>query len=398
MAKILVVWEMGGNLGHIGNLLPVALGLRELGHEVVFCLQKSEYASHLISTHGFLALPAPVLPPLPPNGHPLHSYADILLQIGFGKPESLLQTVKQWRSLFQQQMPDLLLLNAAPTAALAAIGCSFKTILYGNGFDLPPPTSPLPPTRSWVNTPLPQLHLIETRLQDAINWVLAHLKQPVLPTLVDFMQVHERMLITVRELDHYPQRQKEKYWGAWIATGEGQKFSWRNGRKYRVFAYLRAAIIPIEKAIGQMDDRQCEYAIIAPDLDDAQCRRWSNDYLQVLNQPIRLQDAMDDCHLAICHSGMGMMTSFLLHGIPLLMLPNQLEQFIISRNVAQQGVGMMLNPQDTRLPMANAIKQLLAQPQYRHNAKAFAKKYPQQTTSLWMSAILAHLCAAIEKK
>ena len=33
---ILIVWEHGGNLGHLGRLLPIARTLRQQGYTVVF--------------------------------------------------------------------------------------------------------------------------------------------------------------------------------------------------------------------------------------------------------------------------------------------------------------------------------------------------------------------------
>jgi UDP:flavonoid glycosyltransferase YjiC (YdhE family) len=36
--KVLIVWEHGGNLGHLFRLLPIAGALKEVGYEVVFAV------------------------------------------------------------------------------------------------------------------------------------------------------------------------------------------------------------------------------------------------------------------------------------------------------------------------------------------------------------------------
>ena len=39
MARVLMGWELGGGLGHIGGLLPIAEGLAAQGHEPIFVVK-----------------------------------------------------------------------------------------------------------------------------------------------------------------------------------------------------------------------------------------------------------------------------------------------------------------------------------------------------------------------
>ena len=60
MSGILCVWELGAGYGHLGRLLPVALQLRERGHEVVFALRDLTHAEvrRLLGLHTRLEVDA----------------------------------------------------------------------------------------------------------------------------------------------------------------------------------------------------------------------------------------------------------------------------------------------------------------------------------------------------
>ncbi len=63
MARFLLAWELGGNLGHLAHLLPVALSLHELGHEVMFCVRDFADAAPSIAKQKFTVLHAPDMRP-----------------------------------------------------------------------------------------------------------------------------------------------------------------------------------------------------------------------------------------------------------------------------------------------------------------------------------------------
>ena len=61
---------------------------------------------------------------------------------------------------------------------------------------------------------------------------------------------------------------------------------------------------------------------------------------------------MPECALVICHGGAGTTLGALAHGVPLLLLPQGADQYIISERVAASGAGLRLVP-SVPTPFAN---------------------------------------------
>ena len=53
MSRIFIAWELGGGMGHIQRLYPVAKGLRARGHEVVFAVRDLYRSEPWLVAEGF---------------------------------------------------------------------------------------------------------------------------------------------------------------------------------------------------------------------------------------------------------------------------------------------------------------------------------------------------------
>lgn len=60
MSRILLVWQLGGNLGHIMPLRTLGRGLRARGHHMKFAFDDTRGAAQLIA-EGFPFVQAPIL-------------------------------------------------------------------------------------------------------------------------------------------------------------------------------------------------------------------------------------------------------------------------------------------------------------------------------------------------
>jgi UDP:flavonoid glycosyltransferase YjiC (YdhE family) len=146
--KVLLVWELGAQLGHIGTLLPIADALAAQGHEVVFALKDLSHAHTLIGTrYPFLQSPRRVDKIQP--GRRFESFADILLHAGFHNVDILKDLVTAWQALYAQLRPDWVIYNHAPVALFSARGLHFKKTCVGSGFEIPPGDIVFPRFRHW---------------------------------------------------------------------------------------------------------------------------------------------------------------------------------------------------------------------------------------------------------
>ena len=86
MAKVLLAWELGANLGHLGPLSILGRELAARGHEPVFAVRDLRHADQLVGRHGFRYLQAPLWQQPADSNSPPVSYSEILQRVGFLDP------------------------------------------------------------------------------------------------------------------------------------------------------------------------------------------------------------------------------------------------------------------------------------------------------------------------
>ena len=143
MRRVIFAWELGGHLGHLWRLLPVAEALKAREVEVLFAVTDLVSATRLIGGRGFSFVQAPETGPSSVVRPRLLSYADILAQCGFDTPLNLAALVNGWRSLFRVVGADCLLADHAPSAIAAARTSDLPTVVLGTGFEVPPTSTQL---------------------------------------------------------------------------------------------------------------------------------------------------------------------------------------------------------------------------------------------------------------
>jgi UDP:flavonoid glycosyltransferase YjiC (YdhE family) len=82
-----------------------------------------------------------------------------------------------------------------------------------------------------------------------------------------------------------------------------------------------------------------------------------------------------ECDLFIGYAGHGITATMLMAGVPLLLLPTQLERFLLATRVAAIGAGIVVNPDAPPPDYSALIRMMLDVPDYRDKARSFANKY-----------------------
>ena len=240
MSRILLAWQLGGNLGHITPLLALAKGLRKRGHHVTFALEDTRLAADVLTREAFPFVQAPVLrstaPDLPREPA---SCPEILFHCGFADSVRLTAATRAWRALYRHLAPDLIVFDHAPTALLAARGIGIPRVVFGTGFCSPPRVSPMPSIRPWQHIPTERLEASEQRALDTANAALRAIGTRPLDAFHELFDVEENILATLPELDHYGARHDARYWGPIYEADEGDEPRWPEGEGKKVFVYLR---------------------------------------------------------------------------------------------------------------------------------------------------------------
>ena len=375
MSRITFAWELGMSYGHISTLLPFARRLKQHGHQVSLVLRELHNTSRLVG-EGMQVFQAPVwLPRMTGLPEPPLNYSEILLRYGYFDPDGLAGLVMAWRSLFDTLDSDVIVADHAPTALLAARSMGLAAVTLGTGFYKPPRQSPLPNMRPWMNVPLGRLEQSDALVLDNMNTILAGYGKPAMQSVGELFDIDENFLCTFAELDHYARREPATYHGACWNMAMGQEVAWPAGNGKRVFVYLEPQSRDFSGVMDAIAALGLRAIVCAPGLADDVQRKYASPRVIISTKPYRLDRLLPDCDLVIGYGGHGMTAGMLASGIPQLVLPNQLERFLLATRIAVLGAGLAVNPESPVPDYRTVIRTLLETPDYRDNAQAYAKKY-----------------------
>ena len=378
MSRILLTWELGDNLGHVGCFVALAQALLRRGHEPVLCLRDLVKAVSLMRGPGFHLLQAPLWQgegrPEPPL-----NYGDMLRSYGFTDALGLGCMVNAWRNLFTLIAPQLMIFDHAPTALLASSGMRTPRAVIGTGFFTPPRTMPFPPMRWWQPHSLAQLAAGDASVLATANQALERNGLSPLRQLHELFAVDENFLCSYEEFDHYPQRTGPvRYWGASYVASTGCEPDWPIADGPRVFAYLDKKFCELEKTLRILASYPARVLIYSPGIDPKLAARLKSARLTFATEPVDLARLGAQCDVGVCHANHDVASALLLAGIPLLLLPGHLEQYLLAMNIQKLGAGLLVLPEATPKDYADALRRLLTEPAFRQSTHAFSTKYADE--------------------
>jgi UDP:flavonoid glycosyltransferase YjiC (YdhE family) len=389
VARVFFAWELGGDLGHARRVLAVARGLRALGHETAFAFRDlTALGASDASLEGFAApwLAQPALP----NASPLNA-SEILLNRGFGDGQGLAGALRAWRGLFDLWKPDLLVADFAPGALLAARAAGLKRIALGSGFSTPPARDPMPALRSWTAIEDGALRTLDTRLLAGVRDAFARLeKTEAAPaSAAELFRADAELLCTWPEIDPFGPREAD-YVGPQDDAGDSTREAWRGERRPRILAYLKPRDPRFAAVVGAIGAVAGEAIVAAPGLPAPHAQSLSTATVRVHGGPVALAPLLAGADLCVCHSGPGTVAHALAAGVPLALLPQQLEQYLVGRRIVSSGCGVMVAP-DAPAPEFDAwLAQALAQPSLRQAAAASPLAGRKaESAAAWIAARLA---------
>jgi UDP:flavonoid glycosyltransferase YjiC (YdhE family) len=393
---VLFVWEFGGGLGHVMQILPLARALVRRGHRVFVALPRLKgAAARAFEDSGVIPLQAPTgLDQVPnPPFRRTEGFGHILANVWSDGP-ALTAGASAWRNLLLLVRPDVAVFDYGPTAQLASRGMPVRRALIGSGFCCPPDTHPFPPfSRSADPARLAQA---EQRVRCRVNRVLRGWRQPEIDRLGRlYSQVHENFLTTLPELEQYPSRQNAKYWGPVLPEG-GETPEWPEGDGRKVFAYLKRfdGLEPLAAALHQSRHRTLLYV---DGLSEAERRRMESPSLRVTTQRVDLRRAAAECDAAVLHAGQGATAAVLLAGKPLLQVPLVLEQHLTADATARLGAGEVVTDRAKDPAAVQKLDALLDDPRYKTAARGFARRYSSFDPAAQLQRMVARVEELVEQ-
>ena len=369
MARVLIAWEFGRNLGHIARDLPLARACRDAGHEVVWAVRDLRGVSRELAGEGFALLQGPLLRSGQVNAPPVN-FADMLLREGYEDAAGLLAVLQGWHALMRLTSVSAVVYDYAPTALLAARALGLPTMILGSGFMLPAPVVPSP--GFFPGAAPAALQAAEDRFVANVNSALRALGSAPIASLHDLYGYGEQVLTTFEELDPFAPRGQGRYVGPMYALGRQERVDWQGSGTQRIFAYLRPEVPSCENLLAALQAGAAEVVCAMPGLPADWPARFPR--IRFVPGAVDMAALLPGADLAITN-GSGTIPNCLLAGVPVLVLPHFNEQYLAGLRLQQYGAGLVVPGRASTAEYADMLARLLSQPQFRQKAQSFAQRY-----------------------
>ncbi|RJX31938.1 MAG: UDP-glucuronosyltransferase [Oxalobacter sp.] len=400
VSRILIAWELGGNYGHLARCLRVALALRDRGHNVAFVVRDPRTAAEILGKHSFVYFQAPHVATPTRLANPPANFSEILIGKGYADQWALLGMTRAWQALFQFFRPDVVLADHAPTALFAAHIMSIPAIPIGIGLAVPMPVSPQPSIRPWEPVPETRLIHADRTVNTCLEAVAAAVgfKGKRVPTLADLYA--NALLAFFPEFDHHGFRPNGKYIGPIFSFPPPTPLKWHGNRPHRVIAYLRSETRGFTSLMQALRNSESfETIIMVPGLGESNTKQLSAPHLQIFRDTISIEDILPKADVMISQGGVGTMAQTLLKGVPMLLMPHHVEQYLAAQRINELGASIICEPVDRSSEKITALLEALIQTKsYRDNANDFAQAHAGFDLNEPVFATVAALEAKIRRR
>lgn len=393
--RVLLAWELGGALGHVTKFMLLAERLLAQRCEVWVAVQNLTSAHAVLGHLDVRLVQSPIWMTGPGNIPEPINYAGILARKGWLSTEGLTGLARGWRDLVATIAPDLIIANHAPSLLLALRGGATPVLYIDSPFGIPPLSAPFPNMRYWQGMELlPLMRDVESQVLHTANKALTALKQPSLPQLCDLFEQKETCLLGLPELDHYPDRGAADYFGPLYVRDWGESPVWPQGGGPRVFLYLNPGHALFETLLRQLAGMRCQVLAYVPNLPEATAMKLNKANIALRTRPQNMTQVLAQADWVLHHAGNGLATQALQAGVPLLMLPNHLEQAMLAVRVGELKAGKVL-PADARL-IGTALRDAMADQRLSEAAERFAATHADQTPDKTLERLLERCLALLD--
>jgi len=391
MAKIEFAWELGAGTGHVTTLLPIAAAMKARGHDARFFLRDLSAGADLDGAAEIPREGAPIWSGPPTCEAPLN-LGEILLNFGYHDPPQHKALIDAWRERLRGS--HAVVANVAPAAHLAALTLGIPSFEISQGFHVPPPAMPSPPLRHWEPAPRARLEAADRRVLHAINTVLSdHGVQPL--ATIGELFADRSMLLTYPELDVYPERGPSDYYGI-TDSGEGKAApDWPAGSGPRLFAYLYSYFKGLDPLLAAIAALKSPTLVFCRGIDPKLREKYDGGSVRFSAEAMSVSQLLPQADIVVCHGSHQMTAQALLAGKPVLVLPTQLEQFLIMRRLVRFGAGLGIAPEAPNADYASALKALAEKPKYAAKALEFADRYARHERGAALATMIARIEAAL---
>jgi len=367
--RILFCREARGPSGPPDGSLAPAIALAARGHRIGFALPDLQHAATRLAPHGFAFFQAPMAPPSVAPASTALGHVDLLRGAAFASREVLGALAAAWTGLVDLWRPELLVVDRAPAALVAARREGIPCALVGDGLAVPPRHGPLPPfTPSKAAAAACERRELEC--VDAVNALLP--SQRRIEWLSELHRDVPRSLCTWRELDHFGEREDETYLGPLLreaANAPGEAGASRGS----LVAHLRWSAPAVAELVAALESLALDTVASVAELPERAGTGLR--HVRLSDAPQTLAATLEHAAGVVCHTEHDLVAASLRHGVPLLLLPSTPQEFLLTKRVLALGVAKAIHPAAGRPAIESALRAFRASEPLRARAGAFAARY-----------------------
>ncbi len=154
-----------------------------------------------------------------------------------------------------------------------------------------------------------------------------------------------------------------------------------------MFVYLNTQYSELDSTLKTLaNGNTCVLAYVAG-LNREQAEHYSSPSIRFSPVPVQMDAVWQVADAAVCQ-GSGTVLSALSAGVPVLCLPQHMENRMLAERVAQLGCGMCLNKEDIAEKLAQVLPQFLNDPAFKRRATELSQQHRHETLAASVATIV----------
>jgi UDP:flavonoid glycosyltransferase YjiC (YdhE family) len=365
--RILCVWGQGRGYGHAARLFSIADALGRDGHLIHLALRDVEAALPFSAGFRGTLSPCPVYRRAMRLKRNQASLADLLLLNGFGDKRILESLVSAWLSLISSISPEVIIVDHAHAALLAARQCGLPVYITGNPFVTPVPGLPLAdwrPDASADNLP----GQTEALVLRSINGLPGQ-SGNALGSVSDLFACKASVLTCFPVLDNFRGQRQNTHYCAASLTQQGEDAA---GNRFDIVCYLKPGYAQLPALSEALATTGRTAVMLVPGLEKSKCRQLARGRVVAINRFSNLENLLTGARLFIGHGNMNSQNQCLRRAVPMLLLPMQMENLNHALQLKHTGLAYVSHAPGSSREYCTLIERTLGDVRLQHNLVSHA--------------------------
>ncbi|MFO1369518.1 MAG: glycosyltransferase [Marinagarivorans sp.] len=379
MKKIVYIWEMGEDFGHLAKASAIIEMMLLEQYQVIFIVKDLANIEFFNWATQVRCIQAPIFLSRTRSATPTDCFADILIDQGYQSEQKLRPLVKAWMELLSLLNPDMIFFDHAPTALLASNTMSIPRIILSNGFITPPAGSEAISLQPWHNTDAAKLIRSESQVINIINRVALDLGLNTIRHVSDLYAVDQVIISGYKVLDFYQSiRSNAIYLEPTTFANSNQKPKWKSSKGPKVFAYLKYRAKNTSEILDALASLNVNAVCFCDKISSTTQDRYRDTSISISDEILDANSIFSEADIIMCHAGSGMTNAALKHGLPMILIPTQLEQIHTTRRLSAMDIAVGITRNDSASEIKLKIHSFLNNSIPTEKAKVFQLQQEQK--------------------